>query len=247
MSAHVELQRGKNAGIVWLPTGEHFPSVTRIIKEGRGTSAPLVAWQLQQATRKMEQAVAAFKAGQITEDQLREQTKAATLEKAPKEARQKGMDQGDAQHSMLESFKLGDADALKVWKERLPDQYNALDSWLAQTKAEILECEQYAFSRTVGYGARFDVLLKIGGKTSVCNLKKGKRVYEDHRLQVAAEHGCEFMGAEDGSEALYLPDDAGVLLLEGESIEFQTWDPKDDFEAFRHVKALFDWSRGIRS
>ena len=109
-----------------------------------------------------------------------------------------------------------------------PDVAPLLYQWrdfLAATGAKVLLSERQVFNLTYGYAGTLDLLLQIGSRVFITDLKTSRGVYLDHALQVMAYSMGEFVGANDvidqpATDLLLGADGMAILHLSETGWEF---------------------------
>jgi len=130
-------------------------------------------------------------------------------------------------------------------------------AWLNQQVADhglrLLEVEAYLINATLGYGGTLDLIAELDGevwlldwKTSSSVATPAGQVYRDHRLQLAAYAGAEFVARVGDPTRYAIPaisrygivhvTDGGTRLYEAPVTEA-------DWIAFRACLALHRWSK----
>ena len=180
-----------------------WPGVTSITKV---LDAPaLTSWKLNQvalsAVENAERLVADREAGK-TDAAVKYLTTLSTS----------AMDRGSRIHGSIESI-LRARDRGRRPARRVRGRREAR-AWLNQQQAEhafrLLEVEAFLINETEGYGGTLDLIASIDGETWLLDWKTGKtvagpdgKVYQDHRLQLAAYARSEFIA--DGQRPGALP------------------------------------------
>lgn len=137
---------------------------------------------------------------------------------------------GTTVHSIVEGFKqTGDivTDVLPAFK----GYAQAFEQWVKEYQATVMEHEKTIINDEHKYAGTLDMLITQDGGTAIIDVKTGKDIYPESGLQLSAYlHG-------DNVKA----DKIGVLLLtEKGNYKFQ-W-MEDEFDAFLHAKALWEWN-----
>ena len=71
-------------------------------------------------------------------------------------------------------------------------------SWLDDSKAEVLAFEKQVFNLAVGYAGSFDLLVRFpNGDVYVVDIKSSSGTYPDHALQLVGYAMAEFVGEDD--------------------------------------------------
>ncbi|MFZ9767173.1 MAG: hypothetical protein ACO3C4_01615 [Candidatus Limnocylindrus sp.] len=160
-----------------LASGEKVPSVTTVLKFK--DPGPLVQW--------------AYKQGR--EHGYRE----GRGEPAPSslyEQQDKILSIGTAVHEMCEVYVKG-GDPKKhlstiapaddpTWLSSVMSGYGAFESWVAQSKLEIVDCEVVVISEEYRYAGTLDFLGRLNGKLVLGDFKTSNSVYAEYLAQMAA-------------------------------------------------------------
>lgn len=121
---------------------------------------------------------------------------------SPYKTSKKAMSRGTTVHSIVEAYK----HSKKHIDDKVTDEWKgyarAFYRWIEEMGAEVLENERTVVNEKYKYAGTLDLLVKIGGKKLVVDVKTGKDIYPEAFMQVAAY-----------KEALEGVDDAAVLLL----------------------------------
>jgi hypothetical protein len=130
-------------------------------------------------------------------------------------------------------------------------------TWLNETKVKPLEVESFLLNETLGYGGTCDLIAVIAGEVWLLDWKTSKsvawpdgKVYEDHRLQLAAYARAEFIARVGDPLRYQVPPiqrcgivhvtDGGTRLYEADVTD-------EDWIAFRACLRLYQWrSSGSR-
>lgn len=148
-------------------------------------------------------------------------------------------DRGITVHSIVEAFKTSGARL-----ENVPEQFrgyaNAFYSFMDALNPKILEQEKTLFNDEHKIAGTMDMLVKIGNKTHLLDVKTGKDIYPEVELQLSA---YAFMLRAGGTEV----DNISALLLETGQDGKPTGNYKfatltENFDAFLAAKKLYEWS-----
>lgn len=133
--------------------------------------------------------------------------------------------------------------------------------WLLEAEPELIDAEVIVVHPKVGYGGRFDLIVRIDGEIWLIDLKTGKRYLREVLLQVAAYRFArravyDGEGNFIGTKALPKITRVGALYADekGRPAElvpldvdphWNIFDPdrvSDAFKAFCKIKDLYDWA-----
>ena len=136
---------------------------------------------------------------------------------------------GTTVHSIVESWQ-----HTGTVKTDIPEAYKgyatAFNDWVNEYNAELVEHESSVVNHVEKYAGTLDLRVKIANTTAIIDVKTGKDIYPESGLQLSAYKHCDNVQA----------DRIGVVLLqENGTYKFQ-WQP-DEYEAFLHVKAVWEW------
>lgn len=133
--------------------------------------------------------------------------------------------------------------------------------FLEAVNPEFVRAEDVVWSDTYGYAGSFDVWLYVwldadgiptpdrsGTRHLILgDWKTGKSTYPDVALQLAAYQRADYVMDADGNrEPLPVFDGAAVLHITDETWAFKPVDTSDEvFAEFLHLRATFEWDRGL--
>jgi hypothetical protein len=157
-------------------------------------------------------------------------------------------DLGSAVHTLAEQIVRGGD--VTVPEEQVPivDGYRR---WLDDAKPDKIRVERMVYSEQ-GYGGTLDVICQLDGQTWLLDIKTGKGVYDETRLQLAAYGHADWIGQPDDGRKYRVPkiDRYGVLHLRPDKyatgyalVEFAVND--DDFQAFLACLRLTSWRAAL--
>ena len=145
--------------------------------------------------------------------------------------RDKASERGKTLHSLLEVLKNGNP--LPEVPDNLKGYVHALQSWWNTHNPKILELEKLVYSEKYKYAGSCDLIAEIGNELYLCDLKTGKAIYEEYKLQISAYRQALIeMGIKIQK--------AGLILLK-EDGNFQFTESEDCLKPFLHAKALWEW------
>lgn len=102
----------------------------------------------------------------ITEQDLVEATKAYTVK------RDAGGSTGSEAHALVEAYLKGTKTAASAGASpEAVNAFSAFKQWFEAAKPEVLNVEEVIYSREFKYAGTYDCMLKIDGKTYLCDLK----------------------------------------------------------------------------
>lgn len=190
--------------------GVEYVAITNILK-AVGQSPLLAAWKVRKAMTQCQEAGTEFSIGKIDVVEFLRRVGIKEQEQSYERPRIAASKSGTAAHSMLEAFCLDDKASLAFWKEKLPDQFLAIDDCLVRESITLTHAEKFVFS-SERYCARFDACAKTPGGTGPLSFKKTPGLYAEHFLQLAAEFYAEFMVTDEEQE--WAPSTCGFLHLQ---------------------------------
>lgn len=182
---------------VWPPTGEAFPSVTTIIKAGTPTSPYVLRWEKRANVR---YAVEQWRSWM----ELAETDPRSVVDHIVEESerqRDEAADRGSEVHRWADAIAAGSASG--PVPEELGGYVEAYQTFLDEWAPEFYFTEATVYSRRHGYAGTLDWMAWLGDELVLGDIKtkgRGKRLYGEVALQLAAYRYADFIGAPDGSE-----------------------------------------------
>lgn len=138
--------------------------------------------------------------GQYLMEKLEDGITSDHIEEASEEyirRRDSGAGTGTEAHAMVEHFLKGMPVDLSSASPEARNAYNAFVKWFKSVKPEVINVEAVIYSETFEYAGTYDCMLRIDGKTYLCDLKttnasrKAPRgVYPEYFLQLGAYAGA---------------------------------------------------------
>lgn len=130
---------------------------------------------------------------------------------------------------------------------------DAVEKFMTDYDPILIELEEIALSE-LGYGGRFDMIVRLGDQTVLLDLKTGSPYAVEHTLQLSAYRFADgiAMFDEDGNEAGLRPmpkiDRAGCLYVQGDGSYTLTYYPADEsaFAQFCALLHVHQWTRSDR-
>lgn len=117
-----------------------------------------------------------------------------TLEKleeakfAHKKKKEKAGDWGSEVHSAIETW-------IQTQSEEYDERIIPFVAWAKENKVKFLESEKNVFSRELWLGGILDLVIELGGKRLIADIKTSSGIYNEHFFQMAAYDLClEEMG-----------------------------------------------------
>lgn len=148
---------------------------------------------------------------------------------APYQTNKKAKDRGTTVHSIVEGWKnMGDVAGIEG---PFRGYATAFRDWVSHHNVEVVENERTVISKKYGYAGTLDILARVNGKLMIVDVKTGKDLYPEVKLQTSAyrqallENGVDI----DGTSAL--------LLQEDGTYKFETH--SDKLGAFLAAKTLY--------
>ncbi len=107
---------------------------------------------------------------------------------------------------------------------------NAFLDWYIKHDVQFIQVEQIVYSKQHGYCGIFDAVAMVNGKKVIIDYKTSKRVYNDHRYQIAGYRGAyeEENGKIDGAIVLHFDKETG----EFDMVELTDEDHAADYPVF---------------
>lgn len=154
---------------------------------------------------------------------------------------------GSKVHSAAEAMARGEDPGVAPEHLLYVDAYRRfLEDWTPQFRS----LEHYVANLTHGYGGTFDFIAVIDGKMTLADLKTGKGVYPETRLQLAGLAHAEFLGLPGDPTRYSLPafEQYVVLHVRPEAYErgYQMYRvdlAAADYAAFLGALAVYRWDR----
>lgn len=158
---------------------------------------------------------------------------------APYQVSSSAKSRGTTVHSIVEAYKQRGT-VLDGISEEFQKYATAFYQFMHDHQVDIIEQEKSIFNDEHQIAGTLDMLNKIGDHIHITDVKTGKDIYAEARLQLSA---YAFMLRQQGIHV----DEISILLLEtGEDgkptgkYKFQT--VEEDFEAFLAAKTLYMWN-----
>jgi hypothetical protein len=222
--------------------GLAMPGVTSVIAKV-DKSGPLIAWA------KGVTADAALdnlpRLAEMVKADGREPTKAWLKAHATAES-DRAKDLGTRVHLLAEQISRGaspDMDDLEA------PYVAAYRRYLGEFQPQVKSLEQFTCNLALGYGGTFDFLAVIDGKLTLGDLKTGKGIYAETRLQLAALGMAEFIGRPNDPKRYRMPKIEQYVILhvrpEAYAKGYQLFrvNVNDaDRDAFRGALSIYRWA-----
>lgn len=162
---------------------------------------------------------------------------------------------GDAAHKAFEAMAEGRTAAEAIAEsEAEPDEVGPFarhfEEFLQEFSPEFLFMEEAVWSDTHAYAGSFDALMSVDGIKVWVDWKTTRSgVHAQVALQLAAYSRADFILRGDGSRVpLPKADKAACLLVRPEGWSLTPVRIDDDvFEAFLHLRGVFDWDKDLHS
>jgi hypothetical protein len=213
-----DLRRG---GMYWVD-GRPYVSVTEVLKIIN--KPQLMYWFGREVYRAM-----------LVDPTMDEQT---ALGK-PYQSSDSAKNRGTTVHSIVESYK-HTGNRIQDIPEAYRGYADAFYNFMADFKVELIEQERTLFNEMHKMAGTLDIYAKLGDKNFIIDVKTGKDIYNEFKLQLSA---YAFMMRDEGKPV----DEIAVLLLEtGENgrptgkYKFQTL--TESFDMFLAAKNLWVWN-----
>lgn len=227
-------------------TGLAMPGVTSVISKV-DKSGPLIAWAkgvtADAALDNLDQL------NVMIHDSGRAPTKAWLTAHATAES-DKAKDLGTRVHILAEQISRGAEPDMDEFEEPFVTAYRR---YLADYKPEFRpgqsSVENYVANLTDGYGGQFDFLYHLDGKLSLGDIKTGKGIYPETRLQLAALGMAEFIGRPNDPKRYRMPKVEQYVILHvrpdayARGYQLYRINVNDaDRAAFRGALAIYRWA-----
>ena len=218
-----------------------IPSVTTIQKM-LDKSGPLVGWAKREAAR-----CAVRNLEMLAQMKATGGDAAAVnwLKAIPDYQRDTAADIGSRIHGLAERLARGESVEVTEQERPFAESYAA---WIAANEPEFLYLEEMVANLSVGYAGTFDAILRMKGKTWLCDVKTGSGIYADTSLQLAAYAGAEFIGRPGDATRYRLPEIEAYAVIHvrpDAPVEFVPYAVTDEsWRAFLACKVLHDWNEG---
>jgi hypothetical protein len=222
--------------------GLAMPGVTSVISKV-DKSGPLIAWA------KGVTADAALdnlpRLAEMVKADGREPTKAWLKAHATAES-DRAKDLGTRIHILAEQIGRGADPTLEGFEMPYIEAYRR---FLGEYRPTFKSLEQFTCNLRLGYGGTFDFLAVIDGKLTLGDLKTGKGIYPETRLQLAALGMAEFIGRPNDPRRYRMPKVEQYVILhvrpEAYAKGYQLYRVnvnEADREAFRGALSIYRWA-----
>lgn len=222
--------------------GLAMPGVTSIISKV-DKSGPLIAWakgvtadaalnNLDRLTTMVEQDGKAPTKSWLTAHATAESDRAKDL--------------GTRVHILAEQVSRGASPDMDEFEEPFVEAYRR---YVAEVEPHYRSLEQFTANLTFGYGGTFDFLADIDGKLTLGDLKTGKGIYPETRLQLAGLGMAEFIGRPNDPKRYRMPEIEQYVILhvrpEAYAKGYQLYRVNvddADREAFKGALSIYRWA-----
>jgi hypothetical protein len=140
---------------------------------------------------------------------------------APYKTSDEAKNRGTTVHSIVENY-----NQISIVEDCYKGYYDAFGQWIKDMNVTILENEKTVYS-DMGYAGTLDLLVEIGGKKTIVDVKTGKAIYPEAHLQVSAYQKA--MGIDNGA----------ILLLQPNG-KYKYEQANDEFTTFMACKTLYE-------
>jgi hypothetical protein len=220
------------AGRYYTIDGRKFPSVTSILNVLN--KPQLVNWAVRITRDFIKQELFAFR----HEDSLKDFDLDDLMEKSAKEhdrVRNAAADRGIAVHSSIASYV-----GAKSNIAHNDPAVIAFREWQESSQFVPIASERLVFSREHGYAGTSDLIGMVNGKLAVFDIKTGRGIYPEYKLQLAA------YAVAWGEMTGQLPEICANLHVRGdftitEANAFTAAELFPLFQTFLAAKRLFEW------
>jgi hypothetical protein len=225
-------------------TEESYWSVTTVIKGG----VPMPALPSWAARTVAESVVADWKLVQEYMAKGDDQETIDWLKRRPWTMRSKAADRGSAIHKWLEGHVLAQTPVIPEGAEPFIRHVRQWIKDYGLKRSSFLASEAVVYSRGHSYAGTLDMILRIGDRTFIVDLKTAdamdKGPYSEVALQMAMYARADFIGLPDGTEApLPEVDGAAVLHVSPEGYKFLEVDISPPvFRSALYAREVFRWA-----
>lgn len=207
------LKNKRRAGMYWLENKPYL-SVTTILQVINKGFA-LDYWKAKQVY------LACMANPEISE-------KEATL--APYHQSNTAKDRGLTVHSIIEAY---NASGCTIVSEVYQGYLEQFKLFIEAFNAKIIESEKTVVNHTHRYAGTLDLIVELKGKAWILDIKTGKNIYQEAKLQLSAYRECFKQNEIEG---------VGVILLQEDGYKFETYtETKKSFSAFLGSKELYEY------
>jgi len=212
--------------------GKKVPSVTTILNVIN--KPQLIPWAVRTTRDYIKQELFAFRRA----DSLKDLDLENLLAKSAKEhdrVRNAAADHGIAVHSSIASY-IGNKTAV----DRNDPVIIAFSEWQDAAKFEHIASERLVFSREHGYAGTTDLIGTLNGRLALLDIKTGRGVYPEYKLQLAAYAiAWGEMNGHFPEMCMNLHVKSDLTITEANSFTATELFPL--FQTFLAAKRLFEW------
>lgn len=244
---------GGSRWYTWPKTGEQFPSVTTILSVI--DKPALKKWAAKTVA---EYAVKE----QGIWSQLDNPAAVDLLKGSPFRYTEKRSDLGTAVHESVERYILGlprqeiTSEECETcgqrfefpWPQDIYPYMKSFEKFLDEWNPRFEASEASVYSRRYGYAGTLDMLVWIEDELILLDVKTGKEAYPEAAIQLTAYARADFMGLDDDSTEVPMPQvaGAGVLLLRPRHYKVIPVNlTEETFVTFRAARNLWYWQQEI--
>lgn len=223
-------------------SGRAMPGVTSVISK-IDKSGPLIAWA-KGVTADAALANLDRLSGMVKEDGLAPTKSWLTAHATAESDRAK--DLGTRVHLLAEQISRGADPTLDEIEAPFVEAYRR---YLVDHQPQYKSLEQFTCNLALGYGGTFDFLAVIDDKLTLGDVKTGKGVYPETRIQLAALGMAEFIGRPNDPKRYRMPKVEQYVILhvrpEAYAKGYQLYRVnvnEADREAFRGALSIYRWA-----
>jgi len=220
------------AGRYYTIDGKRFPSVTTILSVIN--KPQLIPWAVRTTRDYIKQELFAFKRA----DSFKDLDLENLLAKSAKEhdrVRDAAADRGIAVHSSIASY-VGN----KSNVAHNDPVIIAFSTWQQAAQFEPIASERLVLSREHGYAGTVDLIGTLNGRLAVLDIKTGRGVYPEYKLQLAAYAvAWGEMSGHFPEVCMNLHVQSDLKIIEANSFTATELFPL--FQTFLAAKRLFEW------
>jgi predicted RecB family nuclease len=147
-------------------------------------------------------------------------------------------DRGKTIHSIVENYK-ATGEIIDTIPEQFKKYASAFYQFMKDHKVEIVEQEKTIFDEVNKVAGTLDMYCKIGDSLMILDVKTGKDIYSEVRLQLSSYANMMRLAGHKIDEICVLLLETGEDGLPTGKYKFETLE--EDFEAFLAAKKLYEW------
>lgn len=145
---------------------------------------------------------------------------------------EKAASRGTTVHSIVEAYKHGQD--IQTIPEAYRGYQQAFKSFLAQFNASVVTNETTVINHKEKYAGTLDLILDVDGKKLIVDIKTGKQLYPEHKIQLAAYREALNDQSIVGVAGLLLKEDGGYNFEE-------TINTDQEYKTFLAAKQIYEY------